>query len=185
MTRTFYESLGLEYKPDSIYTDSDLRNIKELDGVKAIQSKDNLKQGMQSMLETMKTMVVLLIVVSADLGFVIIYNLGILSFSEKGYQFATLKVLGFKSKQIKKIFIKQNIWLTVIAIIIGLPLGFFMTDYIFKSALGDAYDFNAQIKFISYIYAVVGTYVVSIFVNKILAKKVKTIDMVTSLKGNE
>lgn len=185
MTRTFYESLGLEYKPDSIYTDLSLSNIKELDGVKAIQSKDNLKQGMQSMLETMKTMVVLLIVVSADLGFVIIYNLGILSFSEKEYQFATLKVLGFKSKQIKKIFIKQNIWLTVIAIIIGLPLGFFMTDYIFKSALGDAYDFNAQIKFISYIYAVVGTYVVSIFVNKILAKKVKTIDMVTSLKGNE
>ncbi len=185
MTRTFYESLGLEYKPDSIYTNLSLSNIKELDGVKAIQSIDDLKQGMQSMLETMKTMVVLLIVVSAILGFVIIYNLGILSFSEKQYQFATLKVLGFKSKQIKKIFIKQNIWLTVVSIIIGLPLGFIMTDYIFKSALGDAYDFNAQIKFISYVYAIVGTYIVSIFVNKILAKKVKTIDMVTSLKGNE
>lgn len=185
MTRTFYESLGLEYKPDSIYTNLSLSNIKELDGVKVIQSIDDLKQGMQSMLETMKTMVVLLIVVSAILGFVIIYNLGILSFSEKQYQFATLKVLGFKSKQIKKIFIKQNIWLTVFSIIIGLPLGFIMTDYIFKSALGDAYDFNAQIKFISYVYAIVGTYIVSIFVNKILAKKVKTIDMVTSLKGNE
>lgn len=185
MTRTFYESLGLEYKPDSIYTNLSLSNIKELDGVKVIQSIDDLKQGMQSMLETMKTMVVLLIVVSAILGFVILYNLGILSFSEKQYQFATLKVLGFKSKQIKKIFIKQNIWLTVVSIIIGLPLGFIMTDYIFKSALGDAYDFNAQIKFISYVYAIVGTYIVSIFVNKILAKKVKTIDMVTSLKGNE
>lgn len=185
MTRTFYESLGLEYKPDSIYTNLSLSNIKELEGVKVIQSIDNLKQGMQSMLETMKTMVVLLIVVSAILGFVIIYNLGVLSFSEKGYQFATLKVLGFKSKQIKKIFIKQNIWLTVASIIIGLPLGFIMTDYIFKSALGDAYDFNAQIKLASYVYAVVGTFVVSIFVNKILAQKVKTIDMVTSLKGNE
>lgn len=185
MTRTFYESLGLEYKPDSIYTNLSLSNIKELEGVKVIQSIDNLKQGMQSMLETMKTMVVLLIVVSTILGFVIIYNLGVLSFSEKGYQFATLKVLGFKSKQIKKIFIKQNIWLTIAAIIIGLPLGFIMTDYIFKSALGDAYDFNAQIKLVSYVYAVVGTFIVSVFVNKILAKKVKTIDMVTSLKGNE
>ena len=87
------------------------------------------------MIKTMKTMVVLLIVVSAILGFVIIYNLGILSFSEKQYQFATLKVLGFKDKQIKKIFTKQNSWLTIIAIIIGLPLGFIMTDYIFKTAL--------------------------------------------------
>ena len=75
-------------------------------------------------------MIVILILVSAILGFVIIYNLGILSFSEKQYQFATLKVLGFKDKQIKKIFIKQNIWITIVAIILGLPLGFIMTDYI-------------------------------------------------------
>ena len=137
------------------------------------------------MLDTMKMMIVILIVVSAILGFVIIYNLGILSFSEKQYQFATLKVLGFKDKQIKKIFVKQNTWITVIAVIIGLPLGFYMTDFIFKSALGDNYDFNAYINILSYIYATVGTFIVSIFVNKVLSRKVKTIDMVTSLKANE
>lgn len=185
MTREFYETLGLEYKADSVYTNADLSNVKELDGVSAIQSVSNLKEGMQSMLSTMKSMVVLLIVVAAILAFVIIYNLGILSFSEKQYQFATLKVLGFKDKQIKKIFIKQNIWLTVVAIIIGLPLGYIMVDYIFKAALGDNYDFNASIKLLSYVYATIGTFVVSLFVNRKLAKKVKTIDMVTSLKGNE
>ena len=184
-SRAYYESLGLEYKADTVYTNNDLSNVKEIEGVKTIQSLSTLKEGMQNMLKTMKTMVVLLIVVSAILGFVIIYNLGILSFSEKQYQFATLKVLGFKDKQIKKIFTKQNSWLTIIAIIIGLPLGFIMTDYIFKTALGDSYDFSTEIKIASYLYALIGTYVVSIFVNKILAKKVKTIDMVTSLKGNE
>lgn len=184
-TREYYESLELIYKPDTIYTDENLSDIEELDGVKAIQSIENLKSGMQNMLKTMKSMVILLIVVSVILGFVIIYNLGVLSFSEKQYQFATLKVLGFKDKQIKKIFVKQNIWITVVAIIIGLPLGFYMTDYIFKSALGDSYDFNAQIKVLSYIYAIAGTFIVSFIVNKVLSKKVKTIDMVTSLKGNE
>ena len=184
-SRAYYESLGLEYKADTVYTNNDLSNVKEIEGVKTIQSLSTLKEGMQNMIKTMKTMVVLLIVVSAILGFVIIYNLGILSFSEKQYQFATLKVLGFKDKQIKKIFTKQNSWLTIIAIIIGLPLGFIMTDYIFKTALGDSYDFSTEIKIASYLYALIGTYVVSIFVNKILAKKVKTIDMVTSLKGNE
>lgn len=185
MTRQYYESLELTYHADSIYTDEDLSNTKELDGVETIQSIDSLKSGMQSMLGTMKTVVVLLIVVSVILGFVIIYNLGILSFTEKQYQFATLKVLGFKDNQIKKIFIKQNTWITVIAIILGLPLGFFMTDFIFKSALGDSYDFNAEIKIISYMYAIIGTLVVSFIVNKVLAKKVKNIDMVTSLKANE
>lgn len=185
MTKEYYESLGLVYHADSIYTDENLSKTKELDGVETIQSIDSLKSGMQNMLATMKAVVILLIVVSVILGFVIIYNLGILSFTEKQYQFATLKVLGFKDNKIKKIFVKQNTWITIIAIIFGLPLGFFMTDFIFKSALGDSYDFNAEIKIISYMYAIIGTLIVSFAVNKWLAKKVKTIDMVTSLKGNE
>ncbi len=185
MTKKYYETLGLTYRADTVYTDENLSNAKTIDGVDTIQSIATLKQGMESMLETTETMVVLLIVVSAILGFVIIYNLGILSFTEKQYQFATLKVLGFKDKQIKNIFVKQNLWLTVAGIVIGLPLGFWMLDYIFKSALGENYDFNAYIKPVSYLYAVVGSLVVSIIVNKVLSRKVKRIDMVTSLKGNE
>ena len=185
MSRKYFESLGLTYRADVVYTDEDLSNTKTIDGVDTIQSLTTLKQGMESMLETVQTMIVLLIVVSAILGFVIIYNLGILSFTEKQYQFATLKVLGFKDKQIKNIFVKQNLWLTIVGIILGLPLGFWMLDYIFKSALGDNYDFNAYIKPTSYLYAVVGSLIVSIIVNKVLSRKVKKIDMVTSLKGNE
>ncbi len=185
MTREFYESLGLTYRPDSIYTNEDLSNVEKLDGAKTIQNIKELKSGMESMLKTMKTVIVIMIVVAAILGAVIIYNLGILSLSEKQYQFATLKVLGFKGKQIKKIFTMQNTWLTVVGMIAGLPLGFFMTDYIFKMALSADYDFSAKVKIWSYIYAVVGTLVVSFIVNKRLAKKIDTVDMVTSLKGNE
>ncbi len=185
MTRKYFESLGFTYRADVLYTDDDLSNTKTIDGVDTIQSIANLKQGMESMLETVQMMIVLLIVVSAILGFVIIYNLGILSFTEKQYQFATLKVLGFKDKQIKNIFVKQNLWLTVVGIVFGLPFGFLMLDYIFKSALGDNYDFNAYISLVSYLYATLGSLGVSVVVNKVLSRKVKSIDMVSSLKGNE
>ena len=185
MTRKYYETLGLTYRADSLYTNENLSETKSLDGVDIIQSKANLQEGMESMLDTMKTMITILIVVSAILGFVIIYNLGILSFTEKQYQFATLKVLGFKNQQIKKIFIKQNLWLSIIGIVLGLPLGFIMVDYIFKAALGENYDFSASIKPLSYLLAAGGSLIVAIFVNKVLSRKVKTIDMVTSLKGNE
>lgn len=185
MTRKYFESLGFTYRADVLYTDDDLSNTKTIDGVDTIQSIANLKQGMESMLETVQMMIVLLIVVSAILGFVIIYNLGILSFTEKQYQFATLKVLGFKDKQIKNIFVKQNLWLTVVGIVFGLPFVFLMLDYIFKSALGDNYDFNAYISLVSYLYATLGSLGVSVVVNKVLSRKVKSIDMVSSLKGNE
>lgn len=185
MTRQYLESLSLEYKPDSLYTNEDLSGTKKIEGVDVIADKEELKEGMNNMLETMKTMIILIIVVAVILGVVIIYNLGILSYSEKQYQFATLKVLGFKDKQIKKIFIKQNNIISCISIILGLPAGFYLTDWLFKTAIEESYDFGASINVETYIIALIGTFIISYVVSKILAKKINKIDMVSSLKGNE
>lgn len=185
MTRAYLESLGIEYKPDSLYTNDDLKDIKEINGVDTIQDKNSLKDGMTGMLSMMKSMLTLIIGVAVLLGGVIIYNLGILSYSEKQYQFATLKVLGFKDKKIKKIFIKQNNWIAIISIIIGLPLGYYLTDWLFKTAIEEHYDFGAHILTQTYIISAIGTFLVSYIVSKFLARKIKSIDMVSSLKGNE
>ena len=185
ITRKYLESLGIKYKPDSLYTNKDLSDTKEIANVEVISNIDELKEGMEGMLETMKTMIALIIVIAVILGVVIIYNLGILSYTEKQYQFATLKVLGFKDKQIKKIFIKQNNIIAIISIILGLPAGFYLTDWLFKTAIEESYDFGAHINIETYIIAAIGTFVISYIVSNILAKKIKKIDMVTSLKGNE
>ena len=184
-TKAFFDTLNEEYKADSVYTNNDLSNIQDISGVNTIQTKKNLEDGMNSMLNMMYSLIFVLIAVSIILAVVIIYNLGILSFTEKEYQFATLKVLGFKYKQIKKIFIKQNIWIGIFAIIIALPLGNYMTDYIFKNAIGDSYDFEAMIKPATFIFSAIGTFIVVYIVNQFLARKIKKIDMVSSLKGNE
>ena len=185
MTRSYLESLGIDYKPDSLYTNVDLSDTKEIKNIETIQDIDNLKEGMQGMLSMMKEMLILIIGIAVLLGAIIIYNLGILSYTEKQYQFATLKVLGFKDKQIKNIFIKQNNWIAIISIIIGLPLGFYLTDWLFKTAIEEHYDFGASITIRTYIIAAIGTYLVSYLVSKFLARKIKNIDMVSSLKGNE
>ena len=137
------------------------------------------------MLSMMKTMITIIIVFAVLLAVVIIYNMGILSFSEKQYQFATLKVLGFSNKKIQKVYVKQNNWITIVSIIIGLPLGYYLIDWLFAACLGDTYDFGVKINPSTYVIASVGTFVVSYIVSKLLAKKLKKIDMVTSLKGNE
>ena len=185
MTRKYLESLGIKYKPDSLYTDTDLSKVKEINNVELISNIEALEKGMSNMLETMRTMVVLIIVIAIVLGSVIIYNLGILSYTEKQYQFATLKVLGFKNKQIRKIYIKQNNIIAIISIILGLPLGFYLADWLFKTAIEESYDFGAYIKPISYVISAIGTFLVSYVVSRRLAKKINKIDMVTSLKGNE
>lgn len=115
------ESLNLSYKPDSIYTDND-ENVN-FSGISVIQNIDSIKDSTLSFLSMMKKMIMLIIFFAILFGSIIIYNIGILSFCEKELEFATLKVLGFKNKQIKKIFIKQNIWITFISILIGIPSG--------------------------------------------------------------
>lgn len=184
-TRKYLESLGIKYTPDSIYTNKDLKDVSNIKNVTVIQDKDALKESMDSMLSMMKTMLALIIGIAAVLGIIIIYNLGILSFTEKEYQFATLKVLGFSDKKIKGIFIKQNNWIAIMSIIIGLPLGYYLTDWLFKTAIEEHYDFGANIKPLTYVIALIGTFVISYLVSKFLARKVNKIDMVSSLKGNE
>ena len=185
VTRSYLESLNVKYTPDSLYTKSDLKGVKEIDGVSLIQDKNSLKESMESMLSTMKKMIILIIFFAILLGAIIIYNMGILSYSEKEYQFATLKVLGFKDKKIKKIFIQQNLWITALSVIIGLPSGYYLTSWLFKACLDDNFDFGVHINITTYIIATVGTFLVSYLVSKFLARKVNKIDMVSSLKGNE
>ena len=185
MTRKYLESLGIRYKPDSMYTNKNLKNVKSIDGVEVIQDIDALKLGMENMLSMMKEMIVLIIVIAVLLGAIIIYNLGILSYTEKQYQFATLKVLGFKDKKISNIFIMQNNWIAIISIIIGLPFGYYLTDWLFKTAIEEHYDFGASISIRTYIIAALGTFIVSYVVSKFLSRKIANIDMVSSLKGNE
>lgn len=185
MTREYMESLNLSYQPDSLYTNSNLKDIKDIKGVEVVQDIASLKTSMESMLSMMKTMITLIICFAILLGAVIIYNMGILSYSEKQYQFATLKVLGFKDKRIKKIFIEQNIWIAFASIIIGLPSGYFLTSWLFKQCLDDNFDFNVHINISTYLIATIGTFLVAYLVSKLLAKKINKIDMVSSLKGNE
>ena len=185
MSKKYLESLDIKYKPDSIYTNKDLSKTKDIKNVTNVQDLESLKDGTRNMLDAMNTMLGLMILIAIALGSIIIYNLGILSYTEKEYQFATLKVLGFNGKQIKNIFIRQNNWISIISIILGLPLGYYLSDLIFRTALDEQYDFASHIEYMTYIIAAVGTFITSYVISLLLTRKIKNIDMVTSLKGNE
>ena len=184
MTRYYYQRLGLPYYPDSAYTDEDLSG-RTIPGVSTIQSIESITSGVNDMMSTMNAMIVMLVFFAVVLAAVILYNMGILSFSEKDYQFATLKVLGFSNEKIGKLFRQQNLWITIVAIILGLPLGYLVTGYIFTNAIGDIYDFSISVKPLTCILSAAGTFVVSYLITLFMTRKIRGIDMVQSLKSNE
>ena len=183
MTRKFYESLGRKYVPDAIYTNTEVKNTP--DGVTTVQSIDAVRDGLHTMLTTLNSMITMMVVFAILLGIVIVYNVGTLSFIEKDYQFSTLKVLGFSDRKIANIFIQQNIWITIMAILIGLPLGYAVTDSIFKVAIDESYDFAVFVTLRTCLISAVGTFLTSTIVSLWLTRRVAKIDMVKSLKGNE
>ena len=135
-------------------------------------------------MEMLNSMVYIMVLAAVLLGVVVLYNLGVLSFVEKTREVATLKVLGFKSSKIRNILQKQNIWLTVIGIIVGLYAGWYML-YVICTTVSDTLDMFPIIYPLTYLYSIGGTFLVSITVNFMFSGKVKTIDMVDALKGVE
>ncbi|HEY8343722.1 MAG TPA: FtsX-like permease family protein, partial [Bacillota bacterium] len=115
---------------------------------------------------------------------VVLYNLGTLSFVERTRELATLKVLGFLPKEIRSLLQMQNLWLTVIGIGLGIPLGFLLTDYLL-STMPDNLDLLTGISLGSISVAIAGTFAVSALINMFLSRKVAGIDMITSLKAVE
>ncbi len=158
---------------------------EDIDGVSAISTLPSLRKQMSGMLSMIQGMLGLFIVVAGALGFIIIYNMGLLSMNEKMYQFSTLKVLGFGFQKIMKIYTMQNIWITLCGIAIGLPAGYLFTDFLFVFAIGEEYDFNAHIDPSAYIIASAGTIIVMVITSIVLAQSLRKIDMVASLKANE
>ena len=113
-----------------------------------------------------------------------LYNSGNLSFNEREKEFATLKVLGFKSSTIRKLLSTQNLWLSLIGVICGLPLGRVPLQAMMDSN-GDAIDWPCYISPSTYIIAAIFVMTVSVLVSFLFSRRIKRIDMVEVLKGME
>ena len=118
------------------------------------------------------------------LGAVVLYNFGIMSYTERYREMATLKVVGFKDKKIGRLLIDQNMWLSPTGVVIGIPLGILTLDYLLKTLAGE-YEMSLTVSAVAYIISVMLTFGMSLPVSLLVARKNKKIDMVEALKGAE
>ena len=128
--------------------------------------------------------VTVLIVAAIVLGVVVLYNLGVMSYTERYREMATLKVVGFKDKKIAKLLIGQNMWVTVAGIVLGLPLAAGTLTYLVKE-LASEYEMRVVMGPATFIVSILTTFGVSLLVSLMVARKNKKIDMVEALKGAE
>ena len=137
------------------------------------------------MLKSLDSVVIILIISSALLAFVVLYNLSTINISERKREIATLKVLGFYNKEVDSYITKENIVLTIIGLAIGLFFGSYLSHFIISTCETENLMFVRQVNLLSYIYSSVITISFTIIVNIVTHFSLKKIDMIESLKGVE
>jgi putative ABC transport system permease protein len=186
VSREYFEDLDYHFLPTSIITTEQVpKELNEEDnGVTKVWAKEELIESYNTMTEAMDVLIYVLILAAIILAVVVLYNLGVLSFLERQRELSTLKVIGFKTSRIRALLFTQNLWMTALGVLFGMPVGLWILEYIFQF-LGDSFDFITVVKLTSYLYSILGTFLVSILVNRLFSRRVKKLDMVSSLKGVE
>ena len=184
MTDTYAKSIGVEYAVSTIYTNTASEDIESSTLISGKQDQQTIMDSYDTFMDIMNIMIVVLAVAAIVLGLVVLYNLGVMSYTERHRELATLKVLGFRDKAIGKLLIAQNIWLTVIGVIIGIPAGLGVLK-ILVTALVSEYELSLALGWSTFVISIALTFGVSLLVGLMVARKNRKIDMVEALKGAE
>lgn len=183
--REDYEKTGAEYTPSFLMTDDKAAKDKaDLDYVTGVNSKSEMQAAYESSMEIMNMMVGMMAVFSILMIVVVLYNSGVLSFHERVKEFATLKVLGLRSSKIRRILSMQNLWLSIIGIIIGAPLGNVSLNAMINTN-GENFDYNLMLAPVDYVIAGIFVMIISMLVSFVFSKRIRKLDMVETLKGVE
>lgn len=184
ISEKYAEKLGIPHTVDSVYTDTVKDGIETSSAIKSLQSKQQIVDSFDSFFQMMDLMVYILVFGAMLLGVVVLYNLGVMSYSERYREMATLKVVGFKDGKIGRLLIGQNLWVSIVGVLIGIPAGMGVLDYLLHELAGE-YEMKMSLSPLSIILGVILTLGVSVIVSLMVARKNKKIDMVEALKGAE
>ena len=136
-------------------------------------------------LQSINAVVMIIIVAAAMLAFIVLYNLTSINITERTRELATLKVLGFRDREVTQYIIRENLVLTVMGIAVGMVGGKFLSGWLIRTVEVDFCMFSRDVTTASYVLAAAMTAVFSAVVNVLGHIRMRKIDMVQSLKSNE
>lgn len=162
-----------------------LARLTDLDEVKRVDTIQKQAEDALVSLQTVSSIFYLLMFIALALAFVICYNMGLINFAERMREYATLKVLGYHQKEIRGLILRENVVIALIALVLAVVPGLALTDVILRVVETDSIRYIAQVPFSAVAISWGATFVFSIFIQLVLVRKVKSLQMVEALKSVE
>ncbi|MBO4358469.1 MAG: ABC transporter permease, partial [Erysipelotrichaceae bacterium] len=162
-----------------------LEDCRQLEDFISVYDFSAMIDQFETMIKALNLIIAVIIVTAGSLAFVVLVNLTQVNISERVREIATIKVLGFNDHEINLYIFKEILLLTLIGGLCGLPLGVLEHHYIMNVINMEMIMFGMNIRFLSFLYAFLVTFVFTLIVLLFMRKPLRDVDMVESLKSVE
>ena len=153
--------------------------------VTGVSVLNDMRERIGNMLSSMDYIVLIVLVCAGALAFIVLYNLTNITINERRREIATLKVLGFFPNETTAYVFRENMILTLLSALVGLPMGYALLRYVMGQIRISTFYFGCRAEPLSYVLSVALTFVFAATVAFLLYFKLEKIDMADSLKAIE
>lgn len=157
--------------------------LQTMENVDTVRYNDELISRYRDMLKSVDLVMIVLIVAAMVLAFVVLYNLANINIAERIREIASLKVLGFRRREVAAYVFREMLIIVGFGALAGLVLGWGFESYVVVTAEVDAAMFGRLIHATSYLYSLGLTMLFAVFVCVSMLPKLAHINMVESLKS--
>ena len=181
----FNSFYGLLKNTSETYENNTSGRLKAIKGINFVTFKDNVRHDSDRSLDSVNAVVIILIISAGVLAFVVIYNLTNINIIERRRELATIKLLGFYDHELALYIYRENMILTIIGSLAGIPAGILIDRYVITTAETNVLMFMNKISPIYFVYSILLTIIFSVTVNLAMYRRFDKIDMIESLKSAE
>jgi putative ABC transport system permease protein len=170
---------------NGVYINSDEDVPNKLDDMKNInvQSQNDMKLAFEEFTAVTAMSMGFMVVFSGLLGFVIVYSMTLMSINERTLEFSSLRVMGFSKKEIFNMLIRENMIMTVIGIISGIPVGLWLVKYLGDAFTTDIYTMKEPVNPKSIFISIILTIIFIILAQLMTYAKIHKLDFMQALKN--
>lgn len=170
---------------DAANTEDISSRLLKISGVNSVTMNEDELQELNTVINSLYFIVILMIVAAAILAFVVLYNLNNINISERRRELATLKLLGFYDGELSTYVYRENVVLTILGTILGIFLGIILHRFVMITVETDVYMFGRELQPLSIWIGAALTINFALATNLIMYFRLKKIDMIESLKSVE
>ena len=189
----FFESNGVGLFADTAYAkvksgvsvDTAVDALESYEALRDVRGFSESYGALKDKMSLLDYAVILFVIGAAVLAVAVIYNITATNLKERTREIATLMVLGYKQNETASMIIVENMVITLLGCIIGLPLGYGMLMWLVNITS----SFNVFISSVFSWYVAIGcmalTFIFSLVATLMFNTRIKNISMVEALKSVE